>query len=185
MLVGVVPFRLSSSARRMTRYEHAGLCSAATIRNELKHSDVENVIDLHAVLYVREYGWNSEFAAYVAKALREFELTKNARERIWLVDHEGQPGGAIAIVEAPDNAAQLRWFLLHPRLRGVGLGSYLVNEAIAFCRESGYSLIYLWTVSLLKAAGHVYLAAGFKLSEEKTHFVWGNLLTEQRYDLQL
>jgi GNAT superfamily N-acetyltransferase len=169
----------------MTRFEHAGLASAATIRNELGSGDVESLVDLHAVLYAREFGWNSEFAAYVAKPLREFERTKNPRERIWLVDHEGQTGGAIAIVEAADNAAQLRWFLLLPRLRGVGLGSYLVNEAIGFSRESGYSSIYLWTVSLLEAAAHVYLAAGFSLSEEKSHSVWGKLLTEQRYDLQL
>lgn len=69
--------------------------------------------------------------------------------------------------------------------RGVGLGRRLVGWALGFCREQGYRSVFLWTFSELEAAAHLYRTHGFKLTEEKTHAIWGRVLTEQRYDLRL
>jgi GNAT superfamily N-acetyltransferase len=75
--------------------------------------------------------------------------------------------------------------LLAPELRGVGLGSYLLDTALEFCKGHGYTTVFLWTVCILAAAVHLYQSAGFKLKEQKTHRIWGAELTEQRYELQL
>jgi GNAT superfamily N-acetyltransferase len=158
---------------------------AIRIRHEFKPGDVGRLIELHGLLYSREYGFDHTFEAYVAKPLGEFVLHQTDRERIWLVDADGILMGSLAIVRHTETEAQLRWYLLHPALRGKGLGTKLMEESIAFCRAHGYKKIFLWTVSSLLAAGHVYLRAGFRLTEEHTHEIWGCLLTEQRYDLEL
>ena len=85
----------------------------------------------------------------------------------------------------PERTAQLRWFLVHPNSRGQGLGRQLIAGALAFCRERKFKSVFLWTVSELPTAAHLYKDAGFRLTEEKTHEIWGKVRTEQRYDLEL
>jgi GNAT superfamily N-acetyltransferase len=155
------------------------------IRHEFKPGDVGRLVELHGLLYSQEYGFDHTFEAYVAKPLAEFVLHHTDHEKIWLVDADETLMGSLAIVEHNETEAQLRWYLLHPTLRGKGLGKRLVEESITFCRECGYRRIFLWTVSSLLAAGRVYQRAGFRVTEEITHEVWGCLLTEQRYELEL
>jgi N-acetylglutamate synthase-like GNAT family acetyltransferase len=101
------------------------------------------------------------------------------------VDADNLLMGSVAIVKYSETEAQLRWFLLHPVLRGKGLGNRLVEEAVTFCRESGYRSVFLWTVSPLLTAAQVYRKFGFEITEEHTHELWGCKLTEQRFDLSL
>jgi GNAT superfamily N-acetyltransferase len=155
------------------------------IRHELKPGDIGYLVYLHGTLYAQEYGWDHTFEAYVAGPLAEFARSRNDRERIWIVERDGQVAGSIAIVEDSEEKAQLRWFLLHPDLRGHGIGKDLIKEAFAFCRDKGYSLIFLWTVSALSAAAHLYRSVGFQLTEENVQAIWGATVTEQRYDLSL
>ena len=155
------------------------------IRTDFKPGDAGRLIELHGLLYSKEYGFNHTFEAYVAKPLAEFMLRNSTRERIWFVDEDGELVGSIAIIEHSASVAQLRWYLLHPRLRGKGLGKRLMDDAIAFCRAAGYKKVFLWTVSSLLTAARVYEKSGFHISEEKTHEIWGKVLTEQRYDLDL
>jgi GNAT superfamily N-acetyltransferase len=142
-------------------------------------------VELHGLLYSQEYGFDHTFEAYVAKPLADFILTQSTRGRIWLVDAGGILMGSLAIVEHSAAEAQLRWYLLHPTVRGKGFGTRLMSEAITFCREQGYRKIFLWTVSSLLAAARVYKKFGFRVVEEQTHEIWGCTLTEQRYDLEL
>jgi GNAT superfamily N-acetyltransferase len=158
---------------------------AIRIRHEFRPGDIGRLVELHGLLYSQEYGFDHTFEAYVSKPLAEFVLDQSDRERIWLVDADDVLMGSIAIVEHTAAEAQLRWYLLHPSLRGQGLGTRLVEESIAFCREQHYEKVFLWTVSSLVTAARVYSKAGFRVSEELTHRIWGRELTEQRYDLKL
>ncbi len=84
--------------------------------------------------------------------------------------------GSIAIIEASKEEAQLRWLLLHPDLRGPGIGWILLEDTISFCRDYSYFSIFLWTVSVLKIAAYLYASVGFKFVEEKTlDETWKNL----------
>jgi N-acetylglutamate synthase-like GNAT family acetyltransferase len=155
------------------------------IRNDLKPGDIGYLSYLHGVLYANEFGWDSTFEAYVAGPLSEFARSHSNRERIWIVEKDGTVAGSIAIVAASLDQAQLRWFLLHPDLRGKGIGRMLMEHAISFSKASGYSMIFLWTTSNLTAAARLYEALGFQITEETTHEAWGATVTEQRYELNL
>lgn len=156
-----------------------------TIRNHLLPGDTGSIVYLHGILYAKEYGFDHTFEAYVAGPLSEFIHSRADGQRIWLVEEEGKVKGSIAIVRYTRREAQLRWLLLHPDIRGRGIGRYLVEEAVRFCREWRYEKVFLWTVKTLKAAATLYKSEGFKMSAEKTTEIWGTLVTEERYDLLL
>ena len=52
---------------------------------------------------------------------------------------------------------------MEPKARGLGLGTRLVDECIAFCGEVGYQQLRLWTNDPLVAARRIYERAGFTL----------------------
>jgi GNAT superfamily N-acetyltransferase len=156
-----------------------------TLRTTLQPGDLGTIVHLHGVLYAREQGFDPTFEAYVAGPLAEFVRSSPERGRLWLAERAGQLVGCVAIVPATLEAAQLRWFLVDPSARGAGLGRRLLSEALAFCKEAGYRSVFLWTVSALTAAARLYLAAGFRKTEEKPGHVWGVDVVEERYELGL
>ncbi|MHB1394524.1 MAG: GNAT family N-acetyltransferase [Clostridia bacterium] len=93
--------------------------------------------------------------------------------------------GMIAIVRADDSTAQLRWFLIEPHMRGIGLGYKLMKTAVDFCKDKNYKHVFLWTVSILEAARSLYKRFGFELTESKSNDSWGAHLMEERWDLKL
>ncbi len=143
------------------------------------------MVHLHGILYWEEYQFDVEFESYVAEYMAKFVRERSERERIWIVEYDGEVLGCIAVVKNTEEEAWLRWFLLHPRIRGKGIGKRLLDEALAFARSAGYSSIYLLTVSALDAAARLYLKAGFKVTEERPERSWGQELVHQRYDLAL
>jgi len=156
------------------------------IRHRVKPGDIGCLICLHGIVYAKEYGYDVTFEAYVAHGLAEFVQLFNPNEdRIWLAETNGQIIGSIAIVGHSKEEAQLRWFLVHPNYRGLGIGKELLQEALQFCKEHEYKIMFLWTASELSAAGHLYTCFGFRKTEEKTHKIWGKKVTEEKYHLYL
>ena len=162
-----------------------GSQSALTLRTELAPGDLGSIIQLHGILYAREYGFDPTFEAYVAGPLAEFVLRASPRERLWMAERDGHLIGSVAVVAAAPQTAQLRWFLVAPPARGAGLGKRLLHEAITFAKGHGYDGMILWTVSALTAAAHLYRAAGFRKVEEKPGRMWGVEVVEEKYELGL
>ncbi len=159
---------------------------AITVRTTLKPGDLGAIVGLHGTVYAQEYGFDATFEAYVAGPLAEFVLRMPApRERLWIAEGAGRMVGCIAIAAASPEEAQLRWFLVDPTARGVGLGSRLLRDAIGFCAEHDYRRVILWTVDALTAAARLYRAAGFQLAEERPGRRWGVDVIEQRYEREL
>jgi GNAT superfamily N-acetyltransferase len=156
------------------------------IRTELQPGDVGYIIYLHGVLYAREYGLDRTFEGYVAQRFGEFVTRFDERkDLIAIAELDGRIVGSIVIDGQADDRAMLRYFLVHPDARGRGLGHQLMNQALAFCRERGFKQVFLWTITDLKAAGHLYRQAGFVVTREETHEIWGATRTEQEYELNL
>jgi GNAT superfamily N-acetyltransferase len=157
-----------------------------TVRHDARPGDLGRVVEQHGRLYAVEYGFDRRFEAYVAEGVAEFgRAAPAARQRLWLAECNEKLLGSIAILDRGAGVAQLRWFLLDPSARGHGLGRRMVRESLDFCRAAGYHAVFLWTVSLLDAAAHLYREAGFILTEETVSAAWGPTVTEQRYDLLL
>lgn len=154
-------------------------------RNRIKPGDIGTIVYMHEVLYAKEYGFDHTFGAYVAAPLADFVLKRTHREQIWIAERKGVFCGSIAIVRVMENEAQLRWLLVKPAERGIGLGRILVEKAVDFCKSQHYDHIFLWTIRFLRPATHIYRTAGFEKTEEKTHEIWGLMLTEERYVLKI
>jgi DNA-binding MarR family transcriptional regulator/N-acetylglutamate synthase-like GNAT family acetyltransferase len=149
-------------------------------------TDLEYIINRHRELYDAEYGFGSEFSDYVEKYVLKFdEHHDESKENIWIAEADGKPIGMIAIVRADESTAQLRWFLIEPHMRGIGLGYKLMKTAVDFCKEKNYTHVFLWTVSILEAARSLYKQFGFELTESKVNESWGEHLMEERWDLDL
>ncbi|HOO52671.1 MAG TPA: GNAT family N-acetyltransferase [Methanothrix sp.] len=180
----------------MTAKHSTDLSPSILIRTDLHPGDIGMVIHLHGVVYAEEQGWDSTFDAYVAGPIAEFVKSRSDRDRIWIVERAegaGEDGGrraariagSVAIVKVSETEAQLRWLLLAPEVRGLGLGRRLAEEALAFSRSVGYKAVFLWTVQGLLAATSLYESLGFVETDEKTSEIWGDTVTEVRYELRL
>lgn len=160
--------------------------SAVHLRTALQPGDLGAIIRLHGIVYAEEYGWDHTFEAMVAQGMAAFATrAEDGDTRLWIAARGGAVAGCIAIVGQGDGTAQLRWFLLDPESRGLGIGRRLLDAALAFCRERGFRSVFLWTVQGLEAAAHLYRTAGFRVTEEATHVHWGSTVTEQRYEMEL
>lgn len=156
-----------------------------SIRNDLRPGDIGYVIYLHGALYGKEYGYGVQFESYVAKGLCEFyEKYDPTRNRVWVCEHNHRMMGFLLLMDRGESA-QLRYFLIEPEYRGIGLGWKLLDLYMDFLRECDYKASYLWTTHELSTAAFLYKRLGFELTEEKESTAFGKPLTEQRYDLIL
>lgn len=154
-----------------------------SIRTYLKPGDIGYVIYLHGISYKQEYNYGIEFEAYVAKGLYEFYQNYNPdKDRVWVCEHEEKIIGFLLLMNR-GQAGQLRYFLLEPLYRGIGLGNELMCLFVNFLKECGYKSSYLWTTHELESASHLYIKHGFVLTQEKESTAFGKFLKEQRYDL--
>lgn len=148
--------------------------------------DIAYVIARHQELYAQEYRLSCVFAEYVDKAVRRFAEHYNAEKECMLIpEFEGRPVGSIAIAQADEQTAQLRYFLLEPEMRGRGLGCRLMDMALDFCRQKGYRHVFLETFSALKAARHIYQSRGFAITHTHENPEWGEGVLEERWDMDL
>ncbi len=159
--------------------------SETHIRNDLKPGDLGYIIHLHGYFYSHDCGFGETFEPYVAISLSEFIRYRKERERLWALDYRNRVAGSLAVVQHSKDSAHLRWFFLHPKVRGCGAGRALLKEAITFCEVCDYKQIFVWTVDFLTAAKKLYEKNGFQLTEERKHQIWGRELSEQRYALSL
>lgn len=156
-----------------------------TIRTELRPGDLGYIIHMHGRIYGSEYQFGVTFETYVADGLSEFFHQYDPKtNRAWVCEYGGKIIGFMILMNR-GTAAQLRYFILEPEFRGLGLGKKLMELFMDFLLKSGYKSAYLWTTNELHAAASLYLRHGFRLTEEKPSTTFGKPLIEQRYDLKL
>jgi N-acetylglutamate synthase-like GNAT family acetyltransferase len=155
------------------------------IRTELKPGDIGYVIYMHGHLYKKEYNYGIGFETYVAAGLAEFyEQYDPQKDGVWICEHKNKMVGFLLCMHRND-VAQLRYFIIAPGYRGIGLGNKLMQLFMEHLKRCKYKASYLWTTDELPASAHLYQKFGFKLTDEKTSSAFGKPLKEQRYDLLL
>jgi len=156
------------------------------IRTHLQSGDIGYITYMHGIFHMKECGYGLSFESYVAEGLNEFYKNYNPeRERLWMCEHNNKIIGSLLLMDRGNDTAQLRYYILKPEYRGIGLGKRLMDLFIQFLHEQNYRQCYLWTTNELKAAAALYIKYGFELTEEKETTDFGKLVTEQRYDLFL
>ena len=138
----------------------------------------------HGELYTREFGWNTDFERLVVQIVAEFARQDGTpAAAAWIAELDGRRVGCVFCVpEGEPGVAKLRILLVDPVARGQRLGGRLVDTALEYARDAGYTRMRLWTNHPLAAARRIYLGAGFSLVAEEDHESFGVQLTGQVYE---
>lgn len=175
--------RLINSMRSIRSILSHGNNREISIRTH-RIGDLGYIIYRHAVLYQEEYGLGPVFEDYLLEGFLAFSRSEQPGT-IWIAEDGDQIVGSIAIAGIDSETAQLRWFLIEPEYRGVGLGRRLMTVAMDHCRDKGYRKVFLWTFSDLHAARHLYKEYGFQITEEHPNDSWKPGIVEERWDISL
>lgn len=133
-------------------------------------------------LYEQQYHFNGTVEKYFIQGMGElFDCPGGSQ--LWVAVKDERIVGSIAIVRKGDHAAQLRWFGVSTEVQGMGIGSRLMETAMAYCREKHYTDVILWTISILQSARHLYGKHGFHMTETKSNREWtDHELTEEKWE---
>jgi len=141
----------------------------------------------HGEVYAQQFGWNTDFEGLVAKIVADYATGHDpAREAAWIAEADGERVGSVFLVSGDEpGTARLRILLVTPTARGLGIGTGLVEECLAFARRAGYRRVVLWTNDVLASARRIYQAEGFTLTDEQPHRSFGHDLVGQTWALEL
>jgi ribosomal protein S18 acetylase RimI-like enzyme len=83
-------------------------------------------------------------------------------EAAWVAVLGGEVLGTVAVERRADGDLHLMRMFVSTRLRGRGIGTALLDYALAHARNTGTAAVHLETLSVMKAAHHIYERAGFE-----------------------
>jgi len=84
--------------------------------------------------------------------------------RFWVIERGARIvgcGGIAPLHGGADDTCELRKMYFLPEVRGLGLGTRLMNTCLEAARAAGYRICYLETLASMKGARHLYRKHGF------------------------
>jgi putative acetyltransferase len=136
---------------------------------QIRPIEQKDNIDLAKVIRgaLEEFGANKPGTVYfdpTTDALFElFNNTPGSYYYIATIDNNVVGGGGIFPTEnLPEGTCELVKLYLHKDARGTGLGKQLLNTAMQWAKENGYTQVYLESMPELSKAVTIYENVGFK-----------------------
>lgn len=117
---------------------------------------------IHTVL--TEYGlpWEPEASDLDAYAVETYYLKPGGE--FWVVEQQGQlvGTGGYYPIDRGKQAAEIRKMYLLPKVRGQGLGKYLLHSLEQAIQQQGFEEIWIETASVLQQAVILYERSGYQ-----------------------
>jgi GNAT superfamily N-acetyltransferase len=157
--------------------------SAVVIRPP-EPGDIGWIIHRHGAVIAKEFGWDTRFETTIAAILGGFGQSPG-REAGFVAERDGSILGSVFLMPEDESTARLRVLYVEPAARGLGLGTRLVDLAIAFARQAGYAKILLWTHEFQQAARQIYRNAGFCLAKQEKTASFGVAVISETWELEL
>lgn len=159
------------------------LPKGVSLRTDLRAGDIGSIARLHGTLYTAEHGLDRRFEAQVAAGLATaVEAGWPDRGAVRIAERDGHFAGSVAITVEDPSLARLRWVLLDPSVRGIGLGQRMISEVVADADSLGVDRVDLITFSDLRTAGGIYRSLGFEVIDSKRFSGWGRPILMQHYE---
>ena len=131
------------------------------IRNWEKEDRVLAATVISAVL--SEYGlpWQPEAADKDVLNIEEYYLATGGE--FWVIEHQNQIVGTAAYypINRGEKAVEIRKMYLLPKVRGLGLGKYLLQQLETAIALRGFKQIWIETASILAEAVKLYESNGY------------------------
>jgi len=100
--------------------------------------------------------------AYSTEDLDRLDKTYGgARSTFLVAERGGKIVGTCGVKAEDETTAILRRFFVDSTLRGHGMGSGLLKEALAFCRSKGFAQVVIRTSTRMEQAIRLCLSQGF------------------------
>jgi putative acetyltransferase len=110
-----------------------------------------------------EYGlpWQPEAADKDVLNIEEYYLATGGE--FWVIEHQNQIVGTAAYypVNRGEKAVEIRKMYLLPKVRGLGLGKYLLQQLETAIALRGFKQIWIETASILAEAVKLYESNGY------------------------
>lgn len=145
---------------------------------------VGRITELHACYYSQHVGFGQFFESQVAIDIADFVgRLDHPVNQLWTAWLNDKIVGSIAIdgEDLGPHQAHLRWFILDDACRGYGIGRQLLAQAVQFCDQHDFTVVYLWTFKGLDAARWLYESFRFELISEQQGTQWGTSVAEQKF----
>lgn len=167
-----------------------------TINRGYRPALLARTLELHMNYYCRTVGWGVEFETGLGATLSNLisRLDRPVNEAWTAIQSipAKEPGlpseervvGVIFIdgeIPGREGSSRLRAFIVDESARGLGVGTKLIKEAMAFVREKGFVECGLSTMRQLEAARKLYEAEGFLPVSEEWKETWGKRVLEMEY----
>ncbi|MTJ15956.1 MULTISPECIES: GNAT family N-acetyltransferase [unclassified Dolichospermum] len=110
-----------------------------------------------------EYGlpWQPEAADKDVLNIEEYYLATGGE--FWVIEHQNQIVGTAAYypINRGEKAVEIRKMYLLPKVRGLGLGKYLLQQLETAIALRGFKQIWIETASILAEAVKLYESNGY------------------------
>ncbi len=144
------------------------------------------IVHRMASLYALEHAWDPGVEGALARVVADFTQHHDPRrETCWIAEQEGTQVGAALLAGVSPTLARIRLLYIEPDMRGLGIGTQLVEECMRFAKRAGYTRLMLATPASLAEARRLCLRTGFAFVDAVPERRFGRELTIERWERDL